>query len=496
MLRRIVFVTIGLLEVAAAGVFVMFAYTLPSTEHVEERVGRVETVGRESGKQVQQVKARVHDLRERRPQMHSLAERLRDHTKMMSNNLNDQRVDYDTVRNVHDALGDAAQGLDTLGKVVDPKAVGSLGDGLGVTADFLDTKVAPGADKAAAALEKTTEGLTEDAQRLSALLKQAPLDLKAAKEVHDSLGKFGEGLDRMSRHLDTKNLEAMKEGFKGLETSLTTGAEQVEKLAGHTYPVVRFNGLKPVVEPQPFWPEGGTIAEGMRKAAKGTSAAAQEMEKLTEDLPRLQESLKESRKVVEKTREALGTALAQQEKVEPLLKNVPEHTARLAEELPKLGQDLAKILRDTAKMREVAKLLREAQKGIEQAVKQWPELQKNLSRSAELLRATQMQLKTAIENREDFERSMKQTLDLADAFASALPDWTEQLERDLAVQEESLGNLEKSIDQVNDAIPEAGRTAVQLITLARLLTGIMAVIFALHGLYVGVSVWLPAGPRV
>src|SRR5262249_17416764 len=154
----------------------------------------------------------------------------------------------------------------------------------------------------------------------SGLLRQAPPDLKVAREIHDGLGRFGAGLGRVNAALKTQRLDRKRDGFKGLQDALTTGAAQVEPPAGHTHPGVALNGLRPSVEQRPFWPEGEAIAQGMRKAAKGSAAAAEEMKSLTEDLPGLQASLDESRKVADKTREALGTALKQQEKLEPLLK--------------------------------------------------------------------------------------------------------------------------------------------------------------------------------
>ena len=42
------------------------------------------------------------------------------------------------------------------------------------------------------------------------------------------------------------------EGFKGLETSLDTGADQVEKVADYTYPKVTVRGLKVTVEGPTF----------------------------------------------------------------------------------------------------------------------------------------------------------------------------------------------------------------------------------------------------
>ena len=237
-------------------------------------------------------------------------------------------------------------GLDGLGDALDGDSLGKMGQGLGATASYLDQQVAPTAGRAAERLDESTAGLCEDARKLSALLCAAPPDLKATKEIHDGLVRFGEGLDKMQDLLKAERLTSMREGFKGLETSLVTGADQVDKLAGYHYPVVTIRSLKPEVEQRKFWPEGEKIADGMRKAADGAKAADTEMAALEADLPRLRAALDESRKMTDRTRVALAVALKQQDQLEVLLKNIPEHIARLAEELPKLTADLSRILRE------------------------------------------------------------------------------------------------------------------------------------------------------
>ena len=106
----------------------------------------------------------------------------------------------------------------------------------------------------------------------------------------------------------------------------------------------------------------------MRKASAGAAAAGKEMDGMAADLPRIRESVVESCKMVGKVREALGLALQHEDKVGPLLKEVPTHASRLVEELPKLGLDLSRILRETQRLKEVVAALREAQKGIDVAV--------------------------------------------------------------------------------------------------------------------------------
>ena len=69
-------------------------------------------------------------------------------------------------------------------------------------------------------------GLEKDATRLATLLRQAPPDLKAAKTIHDGLGSFDAGLDKLGDFFKVERIDAMKEGLAGLETSLTSTAER------------------------------------------------------------------------------------------------------------------------------------------------------------------------------------------------------------------------------------------------------------------------------
>jgi hypothetical protein len=166
---------------------------------------------------------------------------------------------------------------------LDPKGMEQFGQGLKVGGGLSREPGRPRREsRPPTTSTETSADLRADAKRLSALLRSAPPDLKAARDIHDSLVKFDEGLERMSQLLKVERIATMREGFKGLEESLSTGAAQVERLSGYSYPVVTFNGLKPSVEQRAFWPEGDKIAEGMRKAAKGATAASEEMELLSE----------------------------------------------------------------------------------------------------------------------------------------------------------------------------------------------------------------------
>jgi hypothetical protein len=484
-MRRIVFLILGLLEIAIAAVLVLLGSELPGNDDISHGFEGAQRVTDRAGTQVQIFRRQVQDLRH--PQLQQLAVRMQSQTQLLTRTLRRQQVDFDTVRNMRDALGEVASGLDSLADTFDPKSIRRLGDGLGEAAAFLEDKVVPGANLAADHIETSTAALRKDAERLAGLLRQAPLDLKAAREIHDSLGRFGEGLEKLNGLLKPQRLEPVRDGFRGIEEALTSGADQVDRLASFTYPVVEFNGLKPEVTQKQFWPEGEKIAAGMRKAATGATAAGKEMDGLAKELPQLRAALDESRKVVVKTREALGLALAQQDKVEPLLKDAPEHAAKLAEDLPKVGQDLANVLRDTKQMKEVASALRQARQGIDATVSRWPELRKALTNSAALLRATRDQLDGAMENRDEYETAMKQTIVLADSFAAMLPLVTEQFDNRLDEEEHALGELGQSLDEVKNALPAYERTTKHVFQSGRILAWLAAGVIGLHGCYLALS---------
>lgn len=479
-MRRLVIAGFGLLELGVTGLLAGLAYRLPPANQVEQSFAQAELVTYRAGNQVQLFRQQVHSLH--RPELTELAERLREQTDTITSLLRKQSIDYEAVSLVRDALGDVAGGLDSMAETLNPATLGQLGTGLGETAKFLDERVVPSAKVAADRLDELSGALEEDAKRLGALVRDFPLDLTAAREVHDSLTRFNEGLGKVRGLLEPQRFDKMRAGFTGLEDSLTTGAEQVERLAAYTYPVVTFNGPRPAVERRPFWPEGGRIADGMRKAAAGATAASKELDLLADSLPQLRGSLAESEKMIDRTRLTLGNALKQQDKLEPLLKEMPAHVARLAEGLPKLSSDLSRILRDTKHLQEAATALRRTQKGIETTLARWPEVQKMLSRSAVLLRSTRKQLEHTLEHRDEYDASLKQSVALAESFAAMLPLFTDHLAGQLAEQEEGLDHLGRSIDDFGSSIPAYARTATDLLLAGRLLLWVVAGLVGLHGL--------------
>ncbi len=485
-MRRTIFRLLGVLELIVGGVLINLGCQLPTTADVEHSFHSAERVTERAGTQAKLLHQQVQGLR--RMELQQLSGRLQKQTRAVTTMIRGQTVDFDTVRTMSDALGEVAGGLSNFADTLDPAAVGKLSTGLGDAADFIDQRIIPSAKQAADQIDESTASLRDDALRLSALLKEAPPDLKSVREVYDSLARFRGGLDKMNALLKVQRLEAMRDGFRGLETALTGGAAQVERLSGYTYPALYFYAGRPILQQRPFWPEGDEIADGMRKAAAGATAAGKEIDGMAAGLPEIRAALGESSTMVDRVREGLGLALQNQNKVEPLLKEIPAHAARLADALPKLGSDLARILRDTQRMKEASAALRQAQQGLDRALSRWPELRKTFARFASVLAAAHDQLDHAVEHRHEYEAAMQQTVQLAETFAAILPLVTDQLDNRLDEEERTLIDLGQSLEEVGDVLPAYAQTTSRLIQTGRVLAWLVAGIVGLHGCYLMLSV--------
>jgi ABC-type transporter Mla subunit MlaD len=485
-MRRLLYLIMGSLQLAIAAVLIVLGACLPSTDDVGHSFTSADHVTSDARAQVRILRQQVEDLR--RPEMRQVADNLRSQTKIVTSVLKEQHIDFDSVQAMRDALGDVATGLDGLATTLDPQAIGRLGDGLGETASFLEDKVVPSANQAADQLDHSADLLQADAKRLAELLRAAPLDLQAARDIHEGLGRFNDGLDTMSALLKGQRIDSMRRGFRGMEDALGSGADQVARLSDYTYPMVRINNLKPEVTQKPFWPEGRRIADGMRQAAEGATAAGKDLDDLATDLPKIRAAVDESRKAVARTRAALGTALEQQDKLGDVLRDGPAHAARLAEDLPKLGKDLSRSLRDTGNLRDVAKSLRQAREGIDTVVKRWPDLRVTLVRSATLLRTARQQLQGAIDHRQDYETAMRQSVALAESFSTMLPMMTDQLDSRLEEEQGALNDLDHSLQSVQEALPSYGQSASTVVALGRWLAWLGAAVVGLHGVHLLLSV--------
>jgi len=481
-MRRYFLFGLGALEAAIAAALVVIGVQLPSRSDVSANFGRVERVTGGAETQVRIMREQVVDLRKQ--DLAGKADELRKHTKTAADTAGRQQIDFQTVEAIARSLADVSKGLTTWADTVDAERMKKVSEGLGQTADFLDTGVVDPSQKSAAELETALAGLEKDSTRLATLLRQSPPDLKAARAVHDGLGSFGTGLDKLDDLLKPDRIDAMKDGMAGLDTSLASTADQVDKLSGFSYPVITLNGLKPNVEMHKFWPEADKVSEGLRKASKGAQAANKELETMSKTLPDLRKALEESRKSVGQTRDALGTALKQQAETEKLLKTVPDQTAALAEALPKMGRTLAVMLRETKKLRDLATGLRAVRKTLDDTLKAWPDVASGLKMSASVLDQARAQLDTAAASRTEYENAMASSTRVARSLAELLPAFTDQLDSRLGQQEASLEQMETGLVEVNKSLPVMETKTGELVQTVTWLLYLVAGLVALHAGYV------------
>ncbi|HEX3152418.1 MAG TPA: hypothetical protein VHR66_30370 [Gemmataceae bacterium] len=481
-MRRIFLLSLGTLEALIASALLTIGLRLPSHGDVAANFARVEKVTDGTEKQVRLMREQVADVRKQ--DLATKADELRRHTRTAADTASRQQIDFKTVDAIARSLADVSRGLNTWADTVDAERMKKVSAGLGEAAAFLETGVADPAEKSATDLETALGTLEKDSVKLAALLRQTPADLKSARAIYDGLGAFDTGLDKLAELFKAERMDAMKDGMAGLDTSLASTADQVDKVSGYSYPVVTFNGLKPSVEMQKFWPDADKVSEGLKKASKGAQAANKELELMHKSLPDLRKALVESRKSVGQTRESLGAALKQQAETEKMLKAVPEQTAALAEAMPKIGRTLATMLHETKRLRELATGLKAVRKTLDDTLKAWPDVALGLKKSSAVLEQAKLQLDSASANREEYEKAMESSTRVARSLADLLPLFTDQLDSRLGQQEASLEQMENGLAEVNQSLPVMEEKTSDLVRTVKWLLYLVAALVALHAAYV------------
>src|SRR5260370_20850314 len=126
-MRRLVFLAMGVLEGSVAAVLVVFGCQIPAKSDVEQGFGRVQQVTQRAAGQVQQLRGQLGELR--RPELQSLARQLRDETRAVTALLREQQVDFKSIATLRDALGVVASGLQGLARTLDPEGARRLAQG-------------------------------------------------------------------------------------------------------------------------------------------------------------------------------------------------------------------------------------------------------------------------------------------------------------------------------------------------------------------------------
>ena len=484
-MHKLMFPTLGVLELAASVALVVLGASLPTPDDVRQSFDGARRVTDAAGGQVNALRGRVDIVR--RSRLRETADRLGASTRSVAVAVKAQKIDFDKVRALRDAMGRTAEGLGKLSEVLDPEAFDKLGAGLGEAADFLDQGVIPAARRAADDLEAVSEPLQATARQFSRLAREAPLNLGPVREFHDSLARFDEGLATTGAMLDPRRLEPLRDATVGAEGVVAEAARMAERAAGYSYPVVEVDGLRPRVKTRPFWPRGAEVGADLRKVGVGVAAMGKEVEALSRELPRVQAAVAESRKALGATRKSLAAALTHQTEVDRLLKEMPDQADRLAGALPALTAGLAKALRNTGRLSDVAASLRKARRGLDAAGPLLPELGKGLAGSASLLRAARDQLDEALRHRAEYEAALGQVEALSTAFAALAPTAADGLAGRLDDEDNALAEMAVGIDQIGVTLPTYSNALSRCLRVGRLLAWLVAVIAGLHGAFLALG---------
>ncbi len=116
-----------------------------------------------------------------------------------------------------------------------------------------------------------------------------------------------------------------------------------------------------------------------------------------------------------------------------------------------------------------------------------PDVRATLQRSATLLRTSSNQINRALEHRDGYEETVKQSVALAETFAATLPLLTEQLDNRLAEEDHALTELGNSLQEVQSCLPVYNRMTADVLFCGRLLAWLGSALAAMHAGYLILS---------
>ncbi len=481
-MRRYMWKLVGVVELAIAGCLLLLNSQLPSSNDVGRHIDQVKKISVSAERKVDALRGQVADFRG--PKLHDTTQRMSQHTLTLSQLLQRQSLDFQAIATLQQSLDAVIAGLDAWSNSLDAERMQQLSQSLRTTADFFDGQIVPESQKAAQGLEEAIALMQDDARRFAELLRQAPPSFKSLEAIHDTLASVDQAATRISNALPAERLDQIRDGFQGMETALTTTADQVDRLTNYSYPVMKFDSLRsPRVEMKPFWPEGEKIAAGLRQATRGVQAANKEMDMLRKELPAIRETIRQNQKGLSGIREALSEALKAKPTAERLLSVLPDHAAKLADRLPVAGGSLAKALRQTQRLTEVAAALRKAADTLDRTLATWPQVQTSLKKSSDLLRLTRTQLDRVILDRPLYEKALQQSSELAQSFAQLMPVFSDQIDTRLAEQEYALKSMKEGLSEFHASLPTLEQNTNHLLGTIRWLFALVALLIAGHGIW-------------
>lgn len=471
----------GCVELLIACVLIGLTLRIPGSDGIDRGFARADTLTGQTRDRLGLLREQVTTLRS--SPMLANSRQLAINTRTIAALLETQQIDFESVRAIAQAIERVRKSLDPANEALSPDKLRQFALGMAASADFLEKNLADGSARSADRIAATLTGLEGSAKVLAGLLQTSTPDLSAVREVYDGLERFDSGLGKLGELFDPKKMATIREGLGGMETTLRSTAASADRISGFRYPQMKVNGLRPEIEMKPFWAEGETVAEGLRKAATGSATATEEMIALEKSLPVLRTSLEESRTSIRRTRETLGKALASRKEIEAVLSLAPKQAADLAEALPRAGNELVVLMRETGKLRAVAKTLRAFGDQLTATADRWPEVRRTMESSAAMLGETRERFDGVLARREEYQNALRGSVVLTKAFADQLPAFVDQISLSLSQQATSLEQMQTGLGEVQGELPQARQTTLELLTGLRVLAWLIVGLTLSHALH-------------
>jgi hypothetical protein len=114
----------------------------------------------------------------------------------------------------------------------------------------------------------------------------------------------------------------------------------------------------------------------------------------------------------------------------------------------------------------------------------WPVLVETMHRSATVLNGSHRQLESVLAQRVQCERAVNNSQQIAQTAASLIESSTTTLDARLDEQQQSLGQMERGLNEVSDNLPGVKQTANDLLLTLRWMFWLVGGLIGLHGLFV------------
>src|SRR5438270_9525466 len=145
-MRRAVFLALGVLELAVAGILLAVGLLLPASADVRQNFDRAERATASARRQVVSVREQVQTVRD--PRVQRFLRDLEPHLPGLKRRLQGD-LNFATVGEAAQSLGSLADAMEGWAQSLDPALVRNLSDGAARLASFLDDGVAAGAARSA-----------------------------------------------------------------------------------------------------------------------------------------------------------------------------------------------------------------------------------------------------------------------------------------------------------------------------------------------------------